>query len=139
MLQHSVCPNSYQASKTSHRGPAIHHLERNTTKIAFFRPSTAITTGVAACFINGLRHEIRYLADQSNINRIFAPNNEFKRPINRKTMEFPQAAKIGEYGHLRAYVRHRYPQRLTGNSSSVTGARGSAWAQRRSRSPDDPR
>jgi len=27
---------------------------------------------------------------------ILAPNNEFKRPINRKTMEYVEAEKIGE-------------------------------------------
>jgi hypothetical protein len=37
------------------------------------------------------------LADQSNINGILPPISEFKRPINRKTMEFVEAAKIGEY------------------------------------------
>jgi len=44
----------------------------------------------------GYEGKIRYLADQSNINRILPSNNEFERPINRKTMEFVEAAKIGE-------------------------------------------
>jgi hypothetical protein len=93
MLQHSVCPNSRQASKTSHWAAATHHPERNTTKIAFFRRNTAVSTGVDACYISGLREQIRYLADQSNINGILLPNNEFGGLINRKTMEFSYPVK----------------------------------------------
>jgi hypothetical protein len=51
---------------------------------------------MAAYYFSGLRGRIRYLADQSNINRIFTPNNEFDRPINRNTMEISRVAKIGE-------------------------------------------
>jgi len=83
MLQHSVCPISRQASKTLSSGRRYHHHpERNTTKIVFFRRSTAISAGMAAYYFSGLREQIRYLADQSNINGILAPNNEFERPIN---------------------------------------------------------
>jgi plasmid stability protein len=42
-----------------------------------------------ARYFHGLRRQIRYLADQSNINRILALNNEFGRRNNRKTMAMP--------------------------------------------------
>jgi hypothetical protein len=94
MVQHSVCPNSRQGSKTSHWAAATHHPEPNTTKIGFFRRNTAVSASIDAFYIRGLREQIRYLADQSNINRILPPNNEFKRLINRKTMEIESATKI---------------------------------------------
>ena len=78
----TVCPNSRQASKSSHRAAATQHPERNTTKVAFFCRGTPISASVAARHFSGLGDQIRYLADQSNINRILPPNNEFARPIN---------------------------------------------------------
>jgi hypothetical protein len=79
-------------------GPRYSPSRAKYTENRAFSPQRCYIGGYDGLCFSGLRDQIRYLADQSNINGILPPNNEFKRPINRKTMEIPQAAKIRDCG-----------------------------------------
>jgi hypothetical protein len=67
-----------------------------------FRHETAAAAGYNLSLFQWVTKQIRYLADQWKINRIFSPINEFFRPNNRITMEFVEVVKTGKCGHLSA-------------------------------------
>ena len=67
-----------------------------------FRHETVAAAGYNLSLFQWVTRQIRYLADQWKINRIFSPINEFFRPNNRITMEFVQVVKTGKCGHLSA-------------------------------------
>ena len=67
-----------------------------------FRHETVAAAGYNLSLFQWVTRQIRYLADQWKINRIFSPINEFFHSNNRITMEFVQVVKTGKCGHLSA-------------------------------------
>ena len=53
-----------------------------------FRHETVVAVGYNLSLFQWVTRQIRYLADQWKINRIFSLINEFLRANNRITMEF---------------------------------------------------